>query len=556
MALIGLTIEEQLWNYGKSKGMNDYGIAGWMGNLFAESGLISINLQNTFNKRFNMTDQEYTDAVDRGTYTNFVHDSAGYGLCQWTYWSRKEGLLNFAKSRKVSIGDTEMQLDYNYKELSENYPAVLTVLRNAISVLEASNAMLIDYERPASQSKDASDEVRFKAQRDRANYSQKYYDKFVGSSKGVVSTKYNANNKPLQCMMTQSTCYKGTRKMEVKGVLWHSTGANNPNLKRYVQPDDNASNRKELLALIGTNQSKNDWNHINREAGLNCWIGKLADGTVTTVQTMPWDYRPWGCGSGSKGSCNTGWIQFEICEDALNDTSYFNAVYKEACEITAYLCKLYNIDPHGTVTVNGVKVPTILCHQDSYKLGMGSNHGDVLHWFSKFGKTMNDVRNDVSALMNGSGSTSDETSVNYQVKVATNDGLNCRTTYNTSGSIVTTYAKGTILTVLKECNGWGFVGAGWISLSYVERISEIAKEDEDMDVSRFKELWAEMRKELQDNDAGTYSAEARKWAIATGLIAGNGTEINGEPNCMWQDLLTREQFITVLYRFAQIMGKV
>ena len=55
---------------------------------------------------------------------------------------------------------------------------------------------------------------------------------------------------------------------------------------------------------------------------MNAWIGKLADGSVAAVQTMPWDFRPWGCGSGSKGSCNSGWIQFEICEDALTDADY------------------------------------------------------------------------------------------------------------------------------------------------------------------------------------------------------------------------------------------
>ena len=81
------------------------------------------------------------------------------------------------------------------------------------------------------------------------------------------------------------------------------------------------------------------------------------------------------------------------------------------------------------------------------------------------------------------------------------------------------------------------------------------KEDEDMDVKRFEELWLEMRKGLQDNDCSAYSAEARQWATSNGLIAGNGTTINGEPNCMWADMLTREQFVTVLYRFAQIMGK-
>lgn len=124
--------------------------------------------------------------------------------------------------------------------------------------------------------------------------------------------KYSANNKPLVCMMTNSTCYKGTNKMNVLGVLWHSTGANNPWLKRYVQPNDNASDRDQMLKLLGKNEYGNDWNHQDIRIGLNCWIGKLADGTVTTVQTMPWDYKPWGCGSGSKGSCNNGWIQFEI----------------------------------------------------------------------------------------------------------------------------------------------------------------------------------------------------------------------------------------------------
>ena len=217
--------------------------------------------------------------------------------------------------------------------------------------------------------------------------------------------KYTDKNKPLVCMQTQSTCYKGTRTMTVLGVLFHSTGANNPNIKRYVQPSDNASDRAEMLKLIGTNAYHNDWNHIEHQAGLNAWIGKLADGTVAAVQTMPWNYRPWGCGSGSKGSCNTGWIQFEICEDALTDASYFSKVYQEAVELTAYLCKLYGIDPNGTAKCGSVTVPTILCHADSHKLGLGSNHGDVLHWFPKFGKSMATVRSDVAALLAEGGSS-------------------------------------------------------------------------------------------------------------------------------------------------------
>lgn len=365
--------------------------------------------------------------------------------------------------------------------------------------------------------------------------------------------KYSERNKPLVCMQAQSTCYRGTRKMDIKGVLWHSTGANNPNLRRYVQPSDNDGNRAELLRLLGKNSNGNDWNHVSVEAGLNCWIGKLADGTVTTIQTMPWNYRPWGCGSGSKGSCNTGWIQFEICEDGLTDADYFNKVYKEACEITAYLCKLYNIDPHGTVQVNGVTVPTILCHADSCRLGLGSNHGDVLHWFPKFGKSMETARNDVAALL-GSAPASKPINVSYQAKVIAQDGLNCRN--NPNGSIIMTYPNGTLLSISKENNGWGFTGTGWVSLDWVEKIvTDSGMEDDDMDKARFKELFSEMRKDLQDNDSGAYSKTAREWALATGLIAGNGTQINGEPNCMWQDFLTREQLVTVLYRFAQIMGK-
>ena len=81
--------------------------------------------------------------------------------------------------------------------------------------------------------------------------------------------KYSKSNPPMKCMMTQSTCYKGTKKMTVKGVLWHSTGANNPTLKRYVQPDDSAPDRAELLSKLGTNANKNDWNHIDTQAGLN-----------------------------------------------------------------------------------------------------------------------------------------------------------------------------------------------------------------------------------------------------------------------------------------------
>ena len=180
--------------------------------------------------------------------------------------------------------------------------------------------------------------------------------------------------------------------MQVKGICWHDTASNNTMVKRYVQPSDNDPKKAELLKILGVNAYHNDWNHTNRQAGVNAFVGKLADGTVSTCQTMPWNYRPWGVGSGQNpkkpgGSLNSGWIQFEICEDTKTNKSYFDAIFEEACQLTAYLCKMFNIDPNGTATYNGIVVPTILCHGDAAKLNVGCNHSDIYDWFPNFGRS-------------------------------------------------------------------------------------------------------------------------------------------------------------------------
>ena len=200
-------------------------------------------------------------------------------------------------------------------------------------------------------------------------------------------------------MMTQSTCYQGTRKMDIKGICWHDTGCSNTWIKRYVQPSDNALDKDRMLEILGVNVNHNDWNHKYRSGGVNAFIGKLADGNISTVQTMPWDYRPWGVGKGKKGTLNDGWIQFEICEDAKKNKAYADSVYKEACELTAYLCKLYNIDPNGTVLFNGVKVPTVCCHGDASNLGFGDGHTDIYDWLPTYGYDMVTARKDITKLL-------------------------------------------------------------------------------------------------------------------------------------------------------------
>ena len=214
----------------------------------------------------------------------------------------------------------------------------------------------------------------------------------------------------IKCFMKNSTWFKeANRGSKPVGILWHDTGAGNPTIKRYVQPFENDSNYDELISIIGKNKYGNDWNHIVYRSGVHAWIGKLADGNIATVQVGDWDITPWGNGSGKYGSCNgyTGnfdwqgihWIQFEICDDGYGNKEYLDKVYEEACELTAYLCKEFDIDPNGTVLFNGVTIPTILCHADSYRLGVGNNHADVISWFSKYGYSMDTVRKDVWELI-------------------------------------------------------------------------------------------------------------------------------------------------------------
>lgn len=165
--------EQKIWNRLINFGMSKAGAAGVLGNLYAESVLNPKNLQNSYEKSLGYTDDTYTSAVDSGVYTNFIKDSAGYGLAQWTYWVRKQNLLHFAKSKKVSIGDLYMQLDFLLNELEEDYPSLLTTLCTTNDVKTASDAVMLQFERPA----DTSESARNK----RYEYSKKYYESLSSS---------------------------------------------------------------------------------------------------------------------------------------------------------------------------------------------------------------------------------------------------------------------------------------------------------------------------------------------------------------------------------------
>ena len=175
--------DKQIWDYIYSYIGNEYGTAAVMGNLKAESNMQSNNLQQSY--EYLGSDDSYTANVDNGSYSRsrFVNDSAGYGLAQWTYSSRKANLYDYCKSHNLSIGSTKAQVGFLMQEL-QSYSGVYNTLKNATSVREASNAMLHDFEKPANQSSEMESR--------RADFGQGYFDSYNGNSTKLSASELDA----------------------------------------------------------------------------------------------------------------------------------------------------------------------------------------------------------------------------------------------------------------------------------------------------------------------------------------------------------------------------
>ena len=162
-----------IWNFFMDRLENPYAVAGLMGNLYLESYLRANNLQDSSNSYYGISDAEYTRRVDSGEYTNFIYDSDGYGLAQWTYWSRKQTLYNHAQDWNASIGNVVMQADCLYYEMQTTFSSVLRDLRNADSVREASDIVLTRLEGAANQ----SEAVKVL----RASYGTQFFNQYAGN---------------------------------------------------------------------------------------------------------------------------------------------------------------------------------------------------------------------------------------------------------------------------------------------------------------------------------------------------------------------------------------
>lgn len=243
--------------------------------------------------------------------------------------------------------------------------------------------------------------------------------------------------------MTRNECYIAGRKIIPRGIMVHSTGANNPRISRYVGPDD---------GILGKNLYNNHWNQpMTRRVCVHGFIGKLADGTVATYQTLPWNHRAWHAG----GAANDTHISFEICEDGLTNPDYFHAVYKEAVELCVHLCKLYpTIDPNN-----------IIGHYEGHQRGIASNHGDPRNWFPKFGKSMATFRADVKALLGGKEIEAKMNLTGKTVKVRTvyGGGISLWSTVNKSDKLISV-ADGESVLVLSDLSP--DTSTGWVNAEY------------------------------------------------------------------------------------------
>lgn len=160
--------DETVWNWLSKKIDNPHGVAALMGNLFAESSMNPICANGI--KKYGLTNIEYTTIVDSGKNDNFINDGIAYGLVQWCFKTRKQGLLELARKQNKSVGNLFLQLEYMWQEL-QSYKTVLRAITSSKNIREISDIVMLKYERPSNKSEAAKQK--------RAQYGQKYYDKFM-----------------------------------------------------------------------------------------------------------------------------------------------------------------------------------------------------------------------------------------------------------------------------------------------------------------------------------------------------------------------------------------
>lgn len=258
---------------------NKYGVFGLMGNLKAESGCNPKNLQNSYEKKLGYTDDSYTTAVDRRTYKNFVKDSAGYGLAQWTYYTRKQRLLDYAKSKGKSIGDLETQLEFLIQEI-QGYTTVWKVLTTAKSVYEASTSVLTGFERPADQ----SEAVKKK----RSSYGEAYYKEYYEMKEAETKKE---NIKTEESKPTVTTPIKNSILSAISKGLSTGKSIELKDTPVYASSTASSYGKKTGTYFIWSNEVVNGRIRITNSLAnvgvpnkVTCWIDAKTTTSINTIK--------------------------------------------------------------------------------------------------------------------------------------------------------------------------------------------------------------------------------------------------------------------------------
>jgi hypothetical protein len=415
---------------------NDFGVFGLMGNLKAESNLQANNLQNTYSKKFGMTDAEYTKAVDDGSYTNFVRDSAGYGLAQWTYWSRKQNLLKYKEAYGSSIGDETMQVAFMIGELMASYPTVWNVLKNAKSVREASDVVLTQYERPADQ----SESVKVK----RAAFGEEFMKQLVGTTttEGKEETKVGFTNSPLVGYTNISPKKTKNRKYDITRITPHC-----------------------IVGLWTAKKGCDYFATTDRDCSANYVVG--SDGVIGL--SVDEKDRSW-CSSNADNDNRA--ITIECASDASHPYAFPTITYNKLIDLCEDICRRYG---KTKLLWFGDKNKSL-----NYKPAANEMVLTVHRWFANKScpgdwmyQRMGDLAAKVTAKLGGATTTELEKTpdatnnfpaVPFTVNVKIDD-LNYRSQPSMDGVVKGQTGKG-VFTIVEVNNGWGKLksGAGWIWL--------------------------------------------------------------------------------------------
>ena len=440
--------EKTIWEYLKAQGLTDAGAAGLMGNLYAESGLRPNNLQNSYEGKLGMADAEYTEMVDRGTYANFGNDRAGYGLAQWTYPSRKAALLAYAKAAGKSIGDLEMQLGFLMQELSTGYKTVLNVLRTTVSVREASDIVLLQFERPADQS-----EARRKQ---RAEYGQKYFDKYAKKGGGVMGF----TNSSLATVRMISPNRTPNRNHAIDTITIHCF-VGQVTAKRGCEVFQPSSRKASCNYVVGYDGSIG----LCVEEKDRSWCSGGTDKKGNPIRV-----------NGISGSSNDYQaVTIEVASDTKHPYTITDKAMAALIELCTDICRR-----------NGIK--QLLWKGDKTLVGRVAQQNLTVHrWFANKacpGDYIYERLGDIAAKVNAKLGVSfapttpaiPESKVPDKVRITATD-LRIRKGPGTNTAIVQKAIAPGVYTIVSEATGegatkWGKLksGVGWVSLDYCKKL--------------------------------------------------------------------------------------